>query len=287
MFVNEWGQKMYGIFALSLKVTNWCNLNCAHCRENSGRDAAIKPMPLEKVEDYISQFQELPINLSNRITIDGGEPMLPYFMGDENYIPTVLCLVSKAGATPTIKTNGTWGNTYTNRSTVLKSLAKNAYFVGRPLTINVPVDEFHNNISGVSNIIADVVFSDYLRGALNISVSGFDTIGSVVAYARLRSDLRDREINTVDSGNDNLVAYNDDGVGIHVETDYMSGVVRCGRAIKNHVYTEDNLSTYVNKIQIDNDDNVALNYVARDNIKNRPLANVIDYLIKIMDTKQK
>ena len=278
---------MYGIFALSLKVTNWCNLNCVHCRENSGRNAAVEQMPLDKVEEHISQFQELPINLSNRITVVGGEPMLPYFMGNENYIPTVICLISKAGAVPVINTNGTWGNTYTDRSAILKSLAKNACFIGRPLTIKMPVDEFHENISGVANIIADIVFSDYLRGTLNIGVSGFDTIGSVVAYARLRSDLQDKEINTIDSRNGNFIAYNDDGVGIHIETDYMSGVMRCGRAIKNHVYTENNLSTYVNKIQIDNDDNVILNYTAKDRINNRPISTVIDALIKSIDMKQK
>lgn len=278
---------MYGIFDLSLKVTNWCNLNCAHCRENSGRDATMKLMTLEKIEDIIAQFQELPINLSNRITIDGGEPMLPYFIGNENYIPTAVCLISKSGAIPVIKTNATWGRTYSDRNAILKSLAKNACFIGRPVTLVMPVDEFHENISGIANIIADVVFSDYLRGTLNLNVSGFDTIGSVVAHARLRSDLMDREIKTVDSRNSNFIAYNDDGVGIHVESDYMSGVMRCGRAIKNHVYTEDNLSTYVNKIQIDNDDNVALNYVARDNIKKQPLKTVIDSLIRSIDARTK
>ena len=244
-------------------------------------------MPLEKIENYIAQFQELPLNLSNRITIDGGEPMLPYVMGDENYIPTALCLISKAGAIPVIKTNGTWGQTYNNRSLILKSLAKNACFIGRPLTINMPVDEFHDNISGVSNIVADVVFSDYLRGTLNIDISGFNTIGSVVANARWRSDLKSKEIDTLDLITGDLVAYNNEGEGMHICMDYESGIKNCGRALKNHVYTNDNFTTYVNKIQVDNEDNVMLNYVVGDRLDNRSLSSVLDILINKINASSK
>jgi len=244
-------------------------------------------MPLEKIEEYITQFQELPVNLSNRITIDGGEPMLPYFMKNEDYIPGGLLVISKAGATPVIKTNGSWGNTYTDRRAILKSLAKNANFSGRPVTLNMPVDEFHENIPGVANIIADIVFSNYLSDAIYIELCGFSTIGSVVAIARMRSDLKSKDINTLDLINENLVAYNEDGGRIHIVTDYTSGIKPFGRAIKNHTDTADNLTTYVNKVHIDNDDNVTLNHVVRDRINNRPLAKVMEGLIKNTDARQR
>ena len=279
---------MYGILALSLKTTNWCNLNCSHCREDSGRNVACEYMSVDKIEDYITQFQELPLNLSNRITIDGGEPMLPYFKKDENYIPTALTLIAKAGAIPVIKTNGTWGRTYTDRNLILKSLAKNANFTGRAITLNMSVDEFHENISGVSNIIADVVFSDYLRSAIHIEISGFNTIGSIVAVARLRSDLKEKEITTIDSRNDDFVAYNNNGGGIHVSTNYLNDIYRLGRAQRNFLYTvKEIMPGCVNTIQLDNEDNAVLNHTVREQVNNRDLASVLDCLITSFNRKQK
>ena len=70
-------------------------------------------------------------------------------------------------------------------------------------------------------------------------------------------------------------------------TDYTSGIKPFGRAIKNHTDTADNLTTYVNKVHIDNDDNVTLNHVVRDRINNRPLAKVMEGLIKNADARQR
>ncbi|MBO7509540.1 MAG: hypothetical protein J6T57_04680 [Alphaproteobacteria bacterium] len=278
---------MNGIFALSLKITNWCDLYCPHCSEDSGRSATFEYMPIDKLEDGISQFQELPLNLSRRITISGGEPMLPYFKKDENYMPAALTLISKADAIPVIKTNGTWGRTYMDRSSILKSLAKNANFVCNPVVLNMPVDEFHNNLSGVANIISDIVFSDYLQNAIYIEVSGFNTIGSVVANARLRTCLKEREISTLDVVNDDIVAYTARGDGIHISVDNVSQIYKLGRAVKNRVYTAEAVMPYVNKIQIDNDDNVSLNRVVSEKINNRPLVDVMDILIPRLNQRQK
>ena len=269
---------MSGIYALSLKITNWCDLNCRHCSENSGRTEAFEYMPIDKLDDYITEFQELPLNLSKRITVGGGEPMLPYFKKDENYIPMLLTLVSKAGAIPVIQTNGTWGRTYIDRNNILKSLAKNAGFTGKPITLNMPIDEFHNNIAGVSNIIADIVLSECLSEAIYVEISGFNTIGSVVANAQLRTELTSREITTLDLPNDDLVAYNN-GRGIHISMGYVSPVHKLGRAVKNHVYTDDDSATYVNTVQIDNADNISLNRVVGEKINSRPLVDVLDILI--------
>ena len=278
---------MYGIFGLSLKITNWCDLHCGHCAEDSGRAASCDYMPIEKIEDNILDFYELPISLSKRVTISGGEPMLPYFKKDEHYIPTALTLISRTDAFPVIKTNGTWGRTYTDRSSILKSLAKNADFIDRAVTLNMPVDEFHDNLSGVANIIADIVFSDYLQNSLNIEISSFATIGSIVANARLRSDLKNREIKTLDLLNDDIIAYNDAGFGIHISVDNVSKIYKLGRASKNHVYTADKIVPYVNKVQIDNDDKISLNHTVYEQKNNRPLADVMDVLIQRMNERKK
>lgn len=279
---------MNKILALEFKITDWCNLACTHCPEDSCTKNPPVFMPLEKIEKYMDEFQELPFNTSKNVAVGGGEGMAPYLFGYEDYIPCVTGALHKFDKNVTLKTNALWGNTYKYRNPILKSLAKCAYFDNSLITLQMPVDEFHNNISGVSNIIADIVFSNYLLAALRVEITGFDTIGSVVARARLQSDLGDKEIKTIDSKNDDLIAYNESGVGIHIRTDYMSGVPRLGHAIKNHLYTSDEIGGgFVNKLKIDSADNAILNNVVRAKIGDRSLTYVVQSLGEKMYGRQK
>lgn len=279
---------MNKMLALEFKITDWCNLACPHCPENSCMKNPPAFMSLEKIEKYVDEFQELPFNTSKNVAVGGGEGMAPYLFGNEDYIPTVIGVLNKFDKNVTVKTNASWGNTYKYRNPILKSLAKCAYFNNSLITLRMPVDEFHNNISGVSNIIADIVFSDYLLAALRVEITGFDTIGSVVARARLESDLGDKEIKMIDSRNDDLVAYNESGSGIHIRTDYVSGVPRLGRAVANHLYTSDETGGgFVNKLKIDNADNAILNNTVRAKIGDRPLMDVVQGLGEKMYGRQK
>ncbi len=279
---------MNKILALEFKITDWCNLACTHCPEDSCTKNPPVFMPLEKIEKYMDEFQELPFNTSKKVAVGGGEGMAPYLFGYEDYIPCVTGVLHKFDKNVSLKTNALWGNTYKYRNPILKSLAKCAYFNNNLITLRMPVDEFHNNISGVSNIIADIVFSDYLLAALRVEIAGFDTIGSVVARARLESDLGDKEIKMMDSRNDDLVAYNESGAGIHIRTDYVSGVPRLGRAVANHLYTSDEIGGgFVNKLKIDNADNAILNNVVRAKIGDRPLMDVVQGLGEKMYGRQK
>lgn len=279
---------MNKMLALEFKITDWCNLACPHCPENSCTKNPPAFMPLEKIEEYMDEFQELPFNTSKNVAVGGGEGMAPYLFGNEDYIPTVIGVLNKFDKNVTVKTNASWGNTYKYRNPILKSLAKCAYFNNSLITLRMPVDEFHNNISGVSNIIADIVFSGYLLAALRVEIAGFDTIGSVVARSRLESDLGDKEIKMIDSRNDDLVAYDESGSGIHIRTDYVSGVPRLGRAVANHLYTSDETGGgFVNKLKIDNADNAILNNTVRAKIGDRPLMDVVQGLGEKMYGRQK
>ena len=279
---------MNKMLALEFKITDWCNLACPHCPEDSCMKNPPAFMPLEKIEEYVDEFQELPFNTSKNVAVGGGEGMAPYLFGNEDYVPTVIGVLNKFDKNVTIKTNASWGNTYKYRNPILKSLAKCAYFNNSLITLRMPVDEFHNNISGVSNIIADIVFSDYLLAALRVEITGFDTIGSVVARARLESDLGDKEIKMIDSRNDDLVAYDERGAGIHIRTDYVSGVPRLGRAVANHLYTSDETGGgFVNKLKIDNADNAILNNTVRAKIGGRSLMDVVQGLGEKMYGRQK
>ena len=80
---------MKNIFTLSFKITNWCDLNCAHCCENSGPKRPGRFLPLEKTEKYLNEFKELPYNLSEYVVIGGGEGLSPYLFDNFDYIPNL------------------------------------------------------------------------------------------------------------------------------------------------------------------------------------------------------
>ena len=271
---------MYGILAFSLKITNWCDLNCVHCCECSGRNNPTNFMPLTKAEQYIGEFQEIPLNLSQHYTIGGGEGLAPYQFGDKDYIPQILSCIYKVDGVPTIKTNGAWGTNANIRSDILKSLANSAYFGNKLLTLDISVDEFHNNLNGVANIITDVVQSHYLLSAIRIALLGFNTDGTKKAMDALRSKLYDREIGWDKLPNGDVGVYASDNIGIRVIVNDDNEIFDFGRAKQNNVYTATGqpTMTYVNCIQVDNNNLAILNYLYCEQIAGRPLPRVFESL---------
>ena len=272
---------MYGILTLSLKVTNWCDFNCAHCCECSGRNNPTNFIPLTRIEQYIHEFQEVPFNLSPHYTIGGGESLAPYQFGNSEYIPQVLSCIYKVGGIPTIKTNGVWGKRYDMRSDTLKSLAKSAYMGDKLLTLDISVDEFHNNLDGVANIMTDVVQSDYLLSAIRICLLGFNTPGTQKAMMALRAKLSDREIYCEDLPNGDMGVYCTNNRGMRVIVDDVVDVYDLGRAKDNKVYTVcyNTDATYVNCLQIDNNNLAILNYIYSEQIAGRSLTRVMQSLL--------
>ena len=272
---------MFGRLALSLKITNWCDLNCAHCCECSGRNNPTNFMPATKAEDYIGEFQEVPFNLAQHYTIGGGEGLAPYQFGDYDYIPQVLSCIYKVDGVPTIKTNGVWGEKANLRSDILKNLAHSAYVGNKLLTLDISVDEFHNNLNGVANIITDVVQSDYLLPAIRIALLGFDTDGTRKAMNQLRSKLADRDVGWDNIPNGDIGVYRSGGnIGMRVIVNDDNAIFDLGRAKQNKVYTATGqpTMTYVNCIQIDNNNLAILNYLYCEQIAGRPLSRVFESL---------
>jgi len=272
---------MFGILTLSLKITNWCDLNCAHCCECSGRNNPTNFMPPTKAEDYIGEFQEIPFNLSKYYTIGGGEGLAPYQFDDYDYIPQVLSCIYKVDGVPTVKTNGVWGEKCNLRSGILKSLANSAYIGNKLLTLDISVDEFHNNLNGVANIITDVVQSDYLLPAIRISLLGFKTPGTQNTMAQLRSKLEDRNVSWDNISNGDIGVYRSGGsVGMRMIVLDDNEIFNLGRAKQNNISTTTNQPTtsYVNCIQVDNNNLAVLNNLYFEQIAGRPLPRVFESL---------
>lgn len=272
---------MYGIFAFSFKITNWCNLRCAHCCENSGKTNPPNFMPILKIEQYLGEIQSLPYNISEHIVIGGGEAMAPYLFRNNNYIPTVLNLIFDAGKIPTIKTNGLWAKDSKVMMQILKDLAKIAYSADTLVTFDISVDEFHDNIVSVADLLTGILSNDFIMSAIRPTLNGFNTDGSAKAMAKLKTELNIRNIGIDELSNGDIGLYNRRGTGIRVPVDFSGAIHNLGRAVENNVYTSTDSPTtpYLNCVQIDNDDKVILNYLHSEKIAERNLKTVIDDLI--------
>ena len=90
---------------ISFKITNWCNLHCAHCCERSNKHNKPNFMSLEKIEKYLSESRELAIAPNELLSIGGGEAFATYMFGQTTYIPRALDLFYSYEYIPTLKTN--------------------------------------------------------------------------------------------------------------------------------------------------------------------------------------
>ena len=258
-------------------------MNCAHCCENSGRFMPTKFMSIDKIEKYIHEFKELPYDTSEHIVIGGGEGLAPYLFGKSDYIPKIVTLINKNGGVPTIKTNGIWGNREDTRKFILKDLAKIAYRTNKLVTLDISLDEFHKNISAVSNIFVDILSSDFIMMAIRLVLVGFNTKASASALSQLKHELNARKIMIDEIHGGDMAVYNDKGKGFLVITDYNGPIYNLGRAKENNIataYYNHNLSN-LNCIQIDNNDVLTLNYAQCEKIAGKKLKDVIDSLLSV------
>lgn len=283
---------MDGRLEFCLKITNWCNLCCPHCCENSCKTNSPDFMSLGKIGHYLYEIQTLLYDTSEHVVIGGGEAMAPYLFRNNNYIPTALNLIFDAGKIPTIKTNGLWAKQDKSRKAILKDLAKIAYSADKLVTLDISVDEFHDNIVIVADLFAEILSNDFIMNGIRPCLVGFDTEGSAQALKKLKTELRLRHIDIEDLEEGDLGVYNNRGKGIRVVTDYVGGIVNVGRAVENNVWTYDikllessrrmyTLLTsrpYTDCFKIDNYDNVILDGSYSESIDGRNLQTVIDSL---------
>lgn len=263
---------------ISLKITNWCNLNCAHCCERSDKNQPTNFMPLAKIDNYLSQSTQMFLHPDQLITIGGGEALAPYMIGDTKYIPSVLDLTYSYGYIPTIKTNGTWGNNDKLRKNILSDIASRAYKYSKLVTMDISVDEFHNNQDGVTKIIYDTLTTPEFCFAVRICLVGFNTEKSANAQQRLKQKLIQRGLDIHQTISGDWIIELPNGDGVYMYNDFNTPIFNQGRASDNKVFTSTdnpNDNDGFNCLQIDNKDYAIYNYIQREQINNRHLNEVL------------
>lgn len=268
---------------ISFKITNWCNLHCAHCCERSNKHNKPDFMSLEKLDRYLQESKTMDIRPDQLLTISGGEALAPYILKNPTYIPNVLNLVYSTGYIPTLKTNGTWGNNDTLRKTILSDIAKKAYQYDKLVTLDISVDEFHNNQNGVIKIINDIVSNPGLSFAIRFCLVGFNTAASKAALNNLQQQLQNIgfKIETTYAG-DWIIENPNSMDGLYVCNNYGTPIYNLGRAKQTKTFTSTanpNGNDGFNCLQIDNYDYAILNYAYREPITNRPLNTVLQSLM--------
>lgn len=269
-----------GVLSLCLKITNWCNLNCAHCCENSGSKEPLNFMPLEKFEHYIYEFKKLPFKKSDYVVIGGGEGMAPYLFHKNYYIPAALSYINGAGYIPTIKTNGLWGAQDDVCMDALRNLALVAELSGVLSSLDISIDEFHNNINEVANIFSKALSNEHIMSGVRISLVGFNTVKSMEALYNLKNKLISRNLCVEGLPEGDWGVYNERGMGFRVLLDYHNAIFDWGRAKQNKVYTVTGKCDFPDEIclTIDNKNNATMNCLYTEPIGSRKLSDVITSL---------
>ncbi len=264
--------------SLCLKITNWCNLNCAHCCEYSDSKQPLKFMPLEKIENYLAQSTQMFLPPDQLLCIGGGEAFAPYINGNQTYIPTALDMVAKHNFIPTLKTNGTWGNDNNLRKQILNDLSKSAYKSQKLVTLDISLDEFHNTTNAVAKIIRETLLSQELCMAIRICLVGFKTQQSKTTQNKLQKILSKSGFKIHETHNKDWIIDTPNGNGVYMVNDFNGEIFNLGRAKDTHVYTAitpQNDTYTTNCLQIDNNDMAILNYKYREPINNRHLNEVL------------
>ena len=268
---------------ISFKITNWCNLHCAHCCERSNKHNKPNFMSLEKLERYLSESKEMSIRPNELMSLSGGEAFAPYMHNNGKYILNALDLIYKYEYIPTIKTNGTWGTNNFLRPQILSDLALCAYKYEKLVTLDISVDEFHNNQDGVFNIIYHILSNPYLCFAIRVCLVGFNTPESEATLLNLKQKLQNNKFEVEQIEKDWIVYAPTHSNGAYIILDFGAPIYNMGRAKQTKTYTstaDPNGNDGFNCLQVDNNDYAILNYTHREPIKNRPLNEVLQSLME-------
>lgn len=281
-------------FGFSLKITNWCNLKCAHCSEFSSKNVHANIMPIEDVQKYIRQFRDINVPKYNQLVFTGGESMAPYSRGDYSYVPACISIAQQADFVPYFKTNGIWGADAKLRNVILNDFADAAYNQNKMMTLEISFDEFHNNINQVCRIISNVADENYFARAIRICLIGLNTQQSKENFIRLLTMLAMRNKMKIipDFKYNKFTGYRDGAnVGVNVFFDFNTPVFNIGRAARNKLGRQDIIglpdAEYGNCLQIDNSDTATLNYKWREKINNQSMDVVLKNLLYKMHQNNK
>ncbi len=258
-------------FTFAYKLTNWCNMNCRHCCENSGTNEPYDLIPLEKIDGYLSDFKKLDLPHFEHIVFTGGETMAAYYSGDYNYVPRCLGISFKNQLTPFFKTNGLWGGDTALRSRILSDFSHAALQNGKLTTFDISMDEFHNNLDQVATIVSHVAQFPVLSNTVRLCLLGLSTPESKVNFNHFKHILGKKGLVILKQTPDYIqVAHSQARHMVDIPIEFDAGVVNHGRAADNNMgkYTfKDSIDPLYSCIMIDNKDVLFLDYIWRESLK--------------------
>lgn len=269
------------VMNLALKVTNWCNLCCAHCCERSHIKEPLNLMPIDTATKYIEQCRQSDIPTWDYITFTGGESMAPYFCGHGEYIPKVSEICIKNGFAPAFKTNANWNPGLANR--ILKDIADIVHKYDCQISLDISIDEYHDNLPMATNVINQIMASQYLSAAIPVTLVGLNTTASQYKYQELTNILRQRGIYVGQMDTDgSIIMSKGDNLNVMF---YENGTLsRLGRAADNnltqHIPSGHTDLTNGDCLEITNTNKAILNYKFTTDTKDKTIAQVYNELIQ-------
>lgn len=266
---------------LAFKITNWCNLSCQHCCENSGPDKSPRLMDLDKMSQYLAEFNALPIEKYDTLVMTGGEVMSPYYHNNDTYIQQCIDIAFHGGMLPVLKTNGIWGKNPKLKNKIFTDIADIAYAKNKLVAMDISLDRFHDNLGAVADIINVLVREPAIGYCIATTLQGIYK-NSTHAVHDLYSALLTRNIKIVGNDSQNkIILLSDDNNLYPLYYNFNQSIANVGRARTNKIGVF-NLSgrpdIYGDCIMIDNNDVLRLNNVRGAKIDGRPILDVIRQL---------
>lgn len=272
---------------LALKITNWCNLHCAHCCERSSTAESLNLMPITKVEKYITEFGDMGVPVWKELVLTGGEALAPYLKKQEKYIPTIANIAAQNNLSVAIKTNAKWGENSLLRNRILNDLADVAQKNDRQISMDISIDEYHDNLMGAAEIVDTIMDSKLLTDAIPVSWCGLNTVASEYQRQTFVNMLTQRGITVLPMDPDGgIVLLKHDNMNVMFHD--IGGLSRIGRAADN------NLTDYVprgmpnqtgNCFEITNTDMAILNYCFKTPVGNKTLGQLYHELKQQVPTR--
>ena len=266
---------------LAFKITNWCNMHCAHCCERSHNQRSFDIMPIEWIEKYVPQYKDMGKKSLDYVVFTGGETMLPYLCGQDNYIPTVANICAQNNKSACFKTNAKWNAA--QAAHILADLADVAHEQDRQIALDISIDEYHDNLNSAAHVVNLIMDSQYMIDAIPVTLVGLNTAASQYKYQEFVNVLTSRKMH-VGAMDSNGVFSISKGSNFNVMFYDVGQLCRLGRAADNNL--TDVLATDTIKrdvmgdcLEITNSGIARLNYGPQTEIKNKTLGKIYNDLL--------
>ncbi len=166
---------------------------------------------------------------------------------------------------------------------ILKSLADIAHKHDRQISLDISIDEYHDNMNAATNVVNQIMNSQYFSAAIPVSFVGLNTPASQYKYQEFANILRQRGIHVGQMDTDgSIIMSKGDNLNVMF---YENGTLsRLGRAADNnltqHIPSGHTDLTNGDCLEITNDNQAILNHKYQTTMDNKTIEQVYSELIQ-------